>query len=154
MPKRARTGQVSEYIPSPFRLTSTQVRCQSNEPVRLAYAKTWLKTAKIAKDKMVVSLALLIVSIARRIERKHNVPGLTSNPKEQANLSFFMRNVCLGTNAGLDTVSHQSSSRRKRVKKHSIHDRTWPNQDWFAQQGLCHSNDSLHTSTKLVMVHF
>ena len=119
MPKRARTGQVSEYIPSPFRLTSTHVRCQSNEPVRLAYAKTWLKTAKIAKDKMVVSLALLIVSIAERIERKHNVPGLTSNPKEQANLPFFMRNVwlCLGTNAGLDTVSHQSSSRRKRVKK-------------------------------------
>jgi hypothetical protein len=75
------------------------------------------KTAKIAKDKMVVSLALLIVSIAERIERKHNVPGLTSNPKEQANLPFFMRNVCLGTNAGLDTVSHQSSSRRKRVKK-------------------------------------
>eukprot|EP01047_Picozoa_sp_COSAG01_P129228 COSAG01_NODE_58655_length_304_cov_3.297561_2_plen_31_part_01 len=31
---------------------------------------------------MVVSLALLIVSIAERIERKHNVPGLTSNPKE------------------------------------------------------------------------
>ena len=75
------------------------------------------KTAKIAKDKMVVSLALLIVSIAERIERKHNVPGLTSNPKEQANLPFFMRNVCLGTNAGLDIVSHQSSSRRKRVKK-------------------------------------
>ena len=42
MPKRARTGHVSEYIPSPFRLTLTQVRCQSNAPVRLTYAKTWL----------------------------------------------------------------------------------------------------------------
>ena len=42
MPKRARTGHVSDYIPSPFRLTLTQVRCQSNAPVRLAYAKTWL----------------------------------------------------------------------------------------------------------------
>ena len=42
MPKRARTGQVSDYIPSPFRRTSTQVRCQSKKPVRLAYDKTWL----------------------------------------------------------------------------------------------------------------
>ena len=42
MHRRVRASYDSKHIPSPFPLTSTQVWCQSNEAVYLAYAKTWL----------------------------------------------------------------------------------------------------------------